>query len=99
MAEHRRRGDKDDVEAPATGFVSEGLRQVRFADARGSLNEHGLVALDKPARRQIEDLLALDRRVKREIKSLKGLRQIDRRAAQPELQLTWLSRTNPLVAG
>ena len=54
MAEHSRGGDKDDVEAAATGFVSERLRQVRFADAGGTLNKHGLVALHESARRQIE---------------------------------------------
>src|SRR5205823_6180532 len=87
MAEHSRGGDKDDVEAAATGFVSERLRQVRFADAGGTLNKHGLVALHESARRQIEDLLTIDRGVKREIETFKGLAQIDRGAPQPELQL------------
>ena len=63
------------------------LCQVRFADACGELNEHGLVPLDKPAGRQVEELLTIDRGVKGEIEALERLPEIDRRAAEAELQL------------
>ena len=60
MPEHAGGRDEDDVEATSTRFVAERLREVRFADAGRPLNQHGLVAFDEEARRQVEDLLAID---------------------------------------
>lgn len=54
---------------------------MRFADAGGTLDEHGLVALDKAAGGQVEDLLAIDGGIKREIEALQGLPEVDGRAA------------------
>ena len=45
------------------------------------------MAFDKPARREVEDLLPIDRGVKREIEALEGLPEVDGRAPQTELQL------------
>ena len=85
MAEHAGGGDEDDVEAALTRLVPERLREVRFADAGRTLNEHRLVPFDEPTRGEIEDLLAIDGRIEAEIEALQRLAQIDGRAAQPEL--------------
>src|SRR5262249_13458242 len=87
MAEHAGGRGKDDVEAAPTGFVAEGLRQVRLADAGRPLNEHGLVPLDESTRRQIENLLPIDRGVKRKIETLERFDEIDGGPAQAQLQL------------
>src|SRR5262249_13795727 len=77
MAEHAGGRGKDDVEAAPTGFVAEGLRQVRLADAGRPLNEHGLVPLDESTRRQIENLLPIDPAVKPTIETLYRFTQLD----------------------
>jgi len=77
MAEHARRRDEDDIEAPSARFMAEGLREMGFADAGGALNQHRLVALDEVASRQIEDLLAIDRRIETEVEAFERLAEID----------------------
>ena len=60
---------------------------MRFADAGRALNQHGLVALNEAARRQIEDLLAIDRGIEREVEPFQRLAQVHGGAAEPELEL------------
>jgi len=67
MAQHASGGHEHGVEAPPAGFVAQRLGQMRFADAGRALNQHGFVALDEAARRQIEDLLSIDRGIETEV--------------------------------
>jgi hypothetical protein len=57
VPQHARGGHEGDVEAPSAGLVAEGLREMRFADAGGTLNEDRFVPFDKATGREVEDLL------------------------------------------
>ena len=87
MGEEATGAGEQDVEAPATGFVAEGLGEMRFPDAGGPLNQDVLVALDEAPGREVVDLRPRHRRIESKVEAFEGLLEIEARPPEADGEL------------